>query len=436
MIERALPHRGGSTAGRGPRGMNRGRARRGAVGLMPWLFALGASLVLSAVAGANSPTYTWVGGAVAGPSSWDLPENWSPPGVPGEGDAVVLTAGTLNSGTTTRRVAALTVQGGVLQGGHLLVSGSFTWSAGVLHGPGTLTIEAGAAASFVGPGNKILARRLENAGNASYTGNSVALGQHTTPGIIANLPDATLAIPDGGSFFINGAVNNQFINRGQITKTGLNASFINVPFTNLGSIRIERGQLVAAGSLINAGSLRIDPGALLSVGGDFTQTPSGIITCVVTGAGVGQVGRLAASGSAYLAGSLVVQPGPTIAFTGCRTTAQLIVADGQVAGRFQSVTLPEPPAGLAVFLTYADTSMAWTAGSPADIARTDSSVGGDGLVNNGDFNLFISGFFGAEGTPAHTAADIASTDADPGNDGTVDNGDFMLFIGAFFAGCP
>jgi hypothetical protein len=402
----------------------------------PWLVALFASVLLSAGVAANTPTYTWVGGAAAGPTSWDLPENWSPPGIPGLGDAVVLASGSLNIGTATRRVAALTVQGGDLHGGNLLVSGSFTWSAGLLNGPGTLTIEPGAVAAFVGPGNKILARRLENGGNASYTGNSVALGQNNTPGVIANLPDATLAIPDGGSFFVNGAVNNQFINRGQITKTGLNASFINVPFNNLGSIHVERGQLVAAGSLINAGTLRIDPGAVLSVGGDFTQTPSGLLTCVVTGPGVGQVGRLAASGSAYLAGTLVVQPGPTIAYTGCRTSAQLIVADVQVEGRFDSAVLPGPPAGLAAYLTYSGSAMAWTAGSPADIARTDAAPGGDGLVNNGDFNLFISGFFGPEGTAAHSAADIASTDADPGNDGLVDNGDFMLFISAFFAGCP
>ncbi len=33
-------------------------------------------------------------------------------------------------------------------------------------------------------------------------------------------------------------------------------------------------------------------------------------------------------------------------------------------------------------------------------------------------------------------ADIAGTDASPGPDGLVNNGDFSLFIASFFAGCP
>ncbi len=76
--------------------------------------------------------------------------------------------------------------------------------------------------------------------------------------------------------------------------------------------------------------------------------------------------------------------------------------------------------------------------SPADIAYTDASPGPDGQVDNGDFSLFISSFFGANctGTIPCNDADIAQTDSTPGADGQVDNGDFSLFIAAFFAGCP
>jgi hypothetical protein len=76
--------------------------------------------------------------------------------------------------------------------------------------------------------------------------------------------------------------------------------------------------------------------------------------------------------------------------------------------------------------------------SPADIAETDSSVGPDRRVDNGDFSLFIASFFAGctEGIGARPcgAADIAGTDSSAGDDGRVDNGDFSLFIASFFGG--
>jgi ELWxxDGT repeat protein len=83
--------------------------------------------------------------------------------------------------------------------------------------------------------------------------------------------------------------------------------------------------------------------------------------------------------------------------------------------------------------------------NPADIAATDASPGADACVDNGDFSLFISSFFGADCTATCgilpvtpcNPADIAATDAAPGADGCVDNGDFSLFISSFFtAVCP
>jgi uncharacterized repeat protein (TIGR01451 family) len=83
--------------------------------------------------------------------------------------------------------------------------------------------------------------------------------------------------------------------------------------------------------------------------------------------------------------------------------------------------------------------------NPADIAATDASPGADACVDNGDFSLFISSFFGADCTATCgilpvtpcNPADIGATDAAPGADGCVDNGDFSLFIASFFtAVCP
>jgi hypothetical protein len=71
---------------------------------------------------------------------------------------------------------------------------------------------------------------------------------------------------------------------------------------------------------------------------------------------------------------------------------------------------------------------------PADIASTAGSPGPDGLVNNGDFQLFIGSFFTANctGQIPCNPADIGQTDSSPGADGLVNNGDFQLFIASFF----
>ncbi len=76
--------------------------------------------------------------------------------------------------------------------------------------------------------------------------------------------------------------------------------------------------------------------------------------------------------------------------------------------------------------------------SAADIASTDGLPMPDGKIDNGDFIVFISEFFGGGCQPSLTPcspADIAQTDGTPGGDGSVNNGDFVLFITEFFAGC-
>lgn len=81
--------------------------------------------------------------------------------------------------------------------------------------------------------------------------------------------------------------------------------------------------------------------------------------------------------------------------------------------------------------------------NPADIANTDGTPGPDNAVDNGDFSLFFTSFFGAQcplcghpGSSPCNAADVAATDGSPGPDGCVDNGDFSLVFTSFFAGCP
>lgn len=79
--------------------------------------------------------------------------------------------------------------------------------------------------------------------------------------------------------------------------------------------------------------------------------------------------------------------------------------------------------------------------SPADIADTDGNpvFGGDGVVDNGDFQLFFIAFFLPESDPLRLRADIANTDGQwnqwdlcgAASDGVVDNGDFQLFFESY-----
>ena len=88
-------------------------------------------------------------------------------------------------------------------------------------------------------------------------------------------------------------------------------------------------------------------------------------------------------------------------------------------------------------------------GCIADIADTDGQPIPDGVVDNGDFNVFFGGFFAystecgvqppsPEPEPSPLGClrpiliDIATTDGDLFPDGVVDNGDFSVFFSAFF----
>jgi hypothetical protein len=119
-------------------------------------------------------------------------------------------------------------------------------------------------------------------------------------------------------------------------------------------------------------------------------------------------------------------------------------ADGQVVFMQWFITDPGAPAGQAISNILRVPIFCGSYGCPenpcsaADIASTDGLPMPDGKIDNGDFIVFISEFFGGGCQPSLTPcspADIAQTDGTPGGDGAVNNGDFVLFITEFFSGC-
>ena len=133
---------------------------------------------------ATGTTRTWFGGT----GTWDFSSNWTPNGIPGATDVVVITAGTPTidspasrtvgevrlSGGTLNVLGTLTTQNLKVTGGTLTGSGTvtvervFTWSAGTMNGSGVTRLAAGATASVSSGG--LSGRTLENLGTVSYTG--------------------------------------------------------------------------------------------------------------------------------------------------------------------------------------------------------------------------------------------------------------------------
>lgn len=68
--------------------------------------------------------------------------------------------------------------------------------------------------------------------------------------------------------------------------------------------------------------------------------------------------------------------------------------------------------------------------SPADLGGQGGAEGGDGLLDNNDFIVFIQYFFQQD-----PRADLGSEGGASGPDSFFDNNDFVVFIDAFFQGC-
>jgi hypothetical protein len=124
---------------------------------------------------------------------------------------------------------------------------------------------------------------------------------------------------------------------------------------------------------------------------------------------------------------------------GTGTNAQVVVGNFSMNDAGQIAFLSRFTDGTYGLIVADPTFPGPTACNPADIADNASNPGPDGLVDNGDFSLFIASFFNANcsGAIPCNPADIADNASNPGPDGSVDNGDFSLFIATFFtSNCP
>jgi hypothetical protein len=153
------------------------------------------------------PTYTWA----AGTGSWDDPLNWSPAGIPGPGDIVVLDNGARVDVAGSRTLHALRLSAGTLNfvdgpgpdGILTTTSASSEWTGGALRGE--WRIEPGAELEISGPAIKYfgVAGTLVNRGLVRWSGGHIYNDSDygLSPGAIHNLAGGVFEFTGDGTFF-------------------------------------------------------------------------------------------------------------------------------------------------------------------------------------------------------------------------------------------
>jgi hypothetical protein len=228
----------------------------------------------SAVARADGgTTYSWVGSSqdpTADNHSWTDQRNWSPKGVPGDGDSVVIVqpdaahcSASVDGVPTVSLVGFSmsqnpTLCGTGIRGGSISVTGTFDWNGGSLGTP--VTVEAGAVGTISGTNGitDTLVQSMAVDGSLDLTGAaSLFFGNDHPLGI---------TVAAGGTLGSDGDSRLSAL------------SCCNSPATivNGGTLHVGSGTLQAAGVEIDQnGTVQVDAGALLDSMGGLVNATAG-----------------------------------------------------------------------------------------------------------------------------------------------------------------
>ena len=311
---------------------------------------------------------------------WNVAANWTPNLVPGSNDSVRIIgqiAVTLNTAADLADFTLYNLYGGspTLTGaGTLTVHGACNWLSGTMSGSGRMVIAPGASLNLASPPSAsvlTLARTLENAGSAFWTGPAIL----NLSGVITNDPGGVFVAANAPSVnFVGGTP--RFDNAGTFRAvTSGTLAFFNVAFNNYGVTEIQSGTLYLTGGGLNVGTVDVPAGATLNLGsGNFTASAASSI------AGAGQF--IVSSANGTLAGLVNVSStntfsGGTVNFTGnyIGTNNTLVISGGSAS--FNGTGLLAPAVlnlsngalGGAQTVTVLNT-LNWTGGNMNDPGRT------------------------------------------------------------------
>jgi hypothetical protein len=272
--------------------------------------------------------FNWVGGDALQPTWWSRPDNWSPEGVPGLGDDVIIADPTWECVQTVpnEEISNLTVsddsslnaglQGLIVDGNAVFDNSTFSGGKLTLNGAGALTDTVawtggelatsgtgawtntgtinvgGAATTYV-----TLGGTLNNDGTITVTSQIF----YFDAGTLTNLADGTFTIQ--GDHVVVGTTSgpSNFNNSGTVQKFSSGDSDVTLLGVNLnnaadGTVNVQTGtlKLTAGGGTSAGGTFNVSTGATFDLGDGGQRT----LTGSYTGSGGGEVllhgsGRLA-----------------------------------------------------------------------------------------------------------------------------------------------
>ncbi len=276
-----------------------------------------------------------------------------------------------------------TFSAGTLSGaGSANVNGRLTWTGGVMVGPGSTRVAAGARLDIAGAGAKALSgRALVNAGTVTWTGGSLTAGDGAG---IQNQPGALFDTQADASLAFSGGTPALFTNAGTFRKsagTGTTSVTAGWSFQNSGSVEALAGTLDLGTALQNldnvthtltGGTYRLQ--SRLQLAGASILTNAAAI--VLDGAGAAIING---SGGDALGGLQFNAPG-----------ASLTVANGRTLTLGSTGNLPGN-AGTLVLAAGGVLSLGADLTSTGSVSWTGGRLGGTGTLDVAGGSLAVSG---------------------------------------------
>ena len=332
--------------------------------------------------------------------------------------------------TTIDALRTLSLTGGTLTTGELVVDGTFVFQTGTLSitGPGGLTLGAagplGSVLTVNSTGTINVASTLTVDAGSMFT---VAGGSLAIDGATSN--SGTVTILNTTVDFTDGLTNNNAdlvlidaIFNGDITNPAGSA------LTVVGNVT-HNGALSGAGGIFGPGTLTIngahnpgDSSAEVPIEGNLVYGNGNTLTIELGGLLLGEFDRLVIAGDATLDGNLVIDliNGFTPSFG---NEFEILDIAGTLSGQFLGLdegALVDNFGGMDLFITY-------TAGDGNNLAlftipepaALPGDFDGDNDVDGVDFGLWQSGY------PTASGASLGDGDAD--GDGDVDGVDFGIW---------
>jgi len=367
--------------------------------------------------------YTWTGGS----GDWHTAGNWSPNGIPGAADTVVINNGTITSDISVT-VASIYLNSGSINGaGNFIITDTLIINFANLGGTGTTTIASGGIAKFISSNNKNITRTLVVDGSLTVIG--AGLVSITSGGQLVN--NGTVEIQNNNLF---GSIDGSIVNNGNFIRSiQTGTATIGAPFTNNGTVTVLTGTLLI-NNITGSGSFNISSGANFRINSG-TSTLGGNS---ITGEGVFEVtgGTLNFSGNNVVVSNSTTfrQAGGTIGGSG-----NLVIN-----GSFNYEAGTHGGTGTTTIATGA--TLDFLTSSPKTIIRTfvvDGSLkvigagpvsitSGGQLVNNGTVEIQSSNSFGnADGSIINNGSFIRSTQTGTATVGSpfTNNGSIEILTG-------